>query len=92
MLEVDLRVSVADLRGVRDAHLLEVQILSISCSFWGKWQNRMLAPPGELAPRLGEILDPLLSFVKERFVCMREGRATCGPKIPPLELQQNFLR
>ena len=24
------------------------------------WQNRMFAPPGELAPLLGEILDPPL--------------------------------
>ena len=29
----------------------QVQILSISCSFWENLQNRMLAPlPGELAP------------------------------------------
>ena len=34
-------LSVADLRGA--------QILSISCSFRKIWQNRMLAPPGELA-------------------------------------------
>ena len=32
--------------------------------FLGKcWQNRMLAPPGGLAPRLGEMLDPPLKLL-----------------------------
>ena len=42
--------SVADLRGREGSTPPGAQILSISCSFWKIWQNRMLAPPGELAP------------------------------------------
>ena len=40
--------AVADLRGGREGRApppLGAQILSISCSFWKIWQNRMLAPP-----------------------------------------------
>ena len=36
---------------ILDARLPRVQILSISCGFFGKfWQNRMLALPGSLVP------------------------------------------
>ena len=44
---------------------LGVQILSISCSFWENLAKSYVgAPPGELAPPLGEILDPpLVSIV-----------------------------
>ena len=38
-------------------------------AIFGKfWQNRMLAPPGQLAPYLGEILDPPLVELNEVLI------------------------
>ena len=57
-------MAVADLHSkILDARPppLGVQILSISCSFWGNLARLYVgAPPGELAPPLGEIPDPPL--------------------------------
>ena len=53
---------VADLRGARGTPPCEVQILSISCSFWEILTKLYVGapPPGSWRPLLGEILDPPL--------------------------------
>ena len=57
--------AVADLRGARGTHApLQVQILSISCSFWENLAKSYVgAPLGSWHPLLGEILDPPLGAV-----------------------------
>ena len=52
----------ADLRGARGTRAPPgVQILSISCSFWGNLAKSYVgAPPGSWRPLLGKILDPPL--------------------------------
>ena len=63
VLQSTSQEAVADLHSkILDARPpLGVHILSISCSFWGNLAKSYVgAPPGELAPLLGEILDPPL--------------------------------
>ena len=52
---------VADLGGTRGMRTpWGSKFFKFHAVFGKFWQNRMLAPPGELAPLLGEILDPPL--------------------------------
>ena len=63
----------ADLRGCEGCAPLGVQILSISCSFGENLAKSYVgAPSGEVAPLLGEILDPRLVYTSE----MNENKQT----------------
>ena len=61
-------VSVANLRRRPALPPTPQNFLNFMQFFWKFWQNRMLAPPGGMAPLLRGILDPPLSMHPMKFI------------------------